>query len=680
MSEEQTNEKKSEPVSQVRQHDPGKTRDVVYDGVSVSLGDQPAGVDLLGFEPYVRAVAQFIVSDDTEPPLTISIEGSWGSGKSSFMKQLAEIIENTNRGPFWNRWFGRRRIVVWFNAWRHDKLESLHSAFVLTLLRRLRRKLPMLRRTWGFVVLWIRRFRFGGGGWLELVRLGVLWLFLVSATLLIFTKGAPALKAIIEPDKPASGSAEAQTPPQRLTAAPATIFQPIAVITGSVAWIASWTSCLFVVLLLFERIAKASDPIKLSLKDRRKNPDYERQLSFVDQFHSDLGDILVAYTGSLRATFRLLFGQRDAERAKNSKEKRKREARIFVLIDDLDRCEIPKSADLLQGINLMISDSTQVVFVIGIDRRKVGAALAVKYKDILPYFPVVQTSQKGEQAGDVVSGLEFGYGFLEKFIQVAFQVPRPSKSHLEHFLRSLEHQESIDPNRRRYLASVSTGIKHQYKADKDHLLRVAEQLVPCLDFNPRRIKQFLNVFRLRWFLAAHTDLLGEIGEKDRVTVEQLAKFSALVLCWPGLIADLLIDKDLLRDLHRALMLKRDATVGDRKSISPEANSRTGAADGRFKDWFSREGVGQLLLLGLDKASPNESWSMEDVPVERLLEVSPLTVPILPYDEDPKAAQKRRSQELLEIQKIEEQPSSATSGGRELDPNPPDDSQRFEPTA
>ena len=64
---------------------------------NTSVGDQAANVDALGFEPYVIAIAEFLVNPETKPPLTLSIEGEWGSGKSSFMKQLDEYSTLDNR-------------------------------------------------------------------------------------------------------------------------------------------------------------------------------------------------------------------------------------------------------------------------------------------------------------------------------------------------------------------------------------------------------------------------------------------------------------------------------------------------------------------------------------------------------------------------------------------------------
>src|SRR6266496_5606681 len=84
-----------------------------------SVSDQPATKDALGFEPYVNAVGAFLMHKETLPPLTLSVEGSWGSGKSSFMLQLEKYIKSKGAK------------TVWLNAWRHDKEEDLWAGFAL---------------------------------------------------------------------------------------------------------------------------------------------------------------------------------------------------------------------------------------------------------------------------------------------------------------------------------------------------------------------------------------------------------------------------------------------------------------------------------------------------------------------------------------------------------------------
>ncbi|MFC1806393.1 P-loop NTPase fold protein, partial [Planctomycetota bacterium] len=91
------------------------------------LSDAPTVRDTLGFGPYVEAIAAFLLSDNTQTPLTLSIEGGWGSGKTSFMLQLKERLV-ADDAP-----------VVWFSAWRHDGEESLWAAFALAFVEQLAR-------------------------------------------------------------------------------------------------------------------------------------------------------------------------------------------------------------------------------------------------------------------------------------------------------------------------------------------------------------------------------------------------------------------------------------------------------------------------------------------------------------------------------------------------------------
>ena len=63
--------------------------------LNASVSDQAAAKDALGFELYVMAMAEFLTNPQTKPPLTLSVEGEWGSGKSSFMKQLKQAIEES---------------------------------------------------------------------------------------------------------------------------------------------------------------------------------------------------------------------------------------------------------------------------------------------------------------------------------------------------------------------------------------------------------------------------------------------------------------------------------------------------------------------------------------------------------------------------------------------------------
>lgn len=86
--------------------------------------------DLLGFHLLVESLMTLL----TEPrliPVTIGIDGDWGSGKSSLLKMAAEKLpENGNY------------IAITFSPWMHEDYDDIKVALITTLLRELRRREP----------------------------------------------------------------------------------------------------------------------------------------------------------------------------------------------------------------------------------------------------------------------------------------------------------------------------------------------------------------------------------------------------------------------------------------------------------------------------------------------------------------------------------------------------------
>jgi formylglycine-generating enzyme required for sulfatase activity len=137
-------------------------------------------------------------------------------------------------------------------------------------------------------------------------------------------------------------------------------------------------------------------------------------------------------------------------------------------------------------------------------------------------------------------------------------------------------------------------------------------VAPALDYNPRRIKHFINVFRLKVYIANETGLFFEERDEDNnllypsLTFEQLGKFTAISLKWPLLLSDLENDKKILAKLEE-FALDEEKTQEYEESI---------------RYWGSHTKLKALMAYGHEKSAANSKFSLAEVNVDKLLQVSP----------------------------------------------------------
>jgi len=630
-----------------------------------STGDQPVEQDTLGFEPYVEAVAEFLVNEETRPPLTLSVEGEWGSGKSSFMLQLEKALhrrcEPFTRWAFslpgglakgWRshregRWTRLRRqlvppccLTVRFNAWRHDKEDALWAAFASEFLRRISRERSLLRRWLGHLRLFRGRYRWRDG-WLEMMRATAVWivlLFLGLAVPVAAFRSWPAWSGRIEKQlqdlgkesakdserQPAAGGAagKLEDPKKGKKGDSLLPFYTWLVGFGGLGAYAAG-----VISLALKVKGVIGNPLEVNLRKYLNSPDYDGHVAFVESFHEDFRRIVYAYAG---------------------------DRKVYVFIDDLDRCEVPKAADLMQALNLLIADDPRLIFIIGMDREKVAAGLAVKYEKLLPYLMPGSVDENGKV--DPRAGLEYGYTFIEKFIQLPFRVPSPKPANLRDFLAALSGRIPESPASLADADSGGAGVagpanatppagealtptdssptptsdpviagtageqrqdrRERFKLilrdDSDTVREAALMAAPALGNNPRRLKQFVNLFRLRTYIACETGAFDDVDGRS-LSLQQLAKFVALGLAWPGLLTDLVDHSDLLALLHRVAVGRM------------EAGWKPGPRESR---WVRQPALMELLRHGCENYElplPPDRYNLAHADLDRLLRVSPKVI-------------------------------------------------------
>lgn len=84
----------------------------------IPLGEGGNIEDLLQVTPYVKALENFI--NDCSTPMTIAIQGDWGTGKTSMMRLLEKSLEV-------------KHFTVWFNTWQYSQFslgDAISMAFI----------------------------------------------------------------------------------------------------------------------------------------------------------------------------------------------------------------------------------------------------------------------------------------------------------------------------------------------------------------------------------------------------------------------------------------------------------------------------------------------------------------------------------------------------------------------
>jgi KAP family P-loop domain len=533
-----------------------------------SVSDQPSRVDTLGFKPYVEAVAVFLNHPGTHPPLTMSVEGAWGSGKSSFMLQLEDRIR------------AKGGKTVWFNAWRHDKEDELWAAFALDFTSKLAATLPRWKRWLLHLKLSYLRFDWQEG-WFQVVKFAVLAALFLYVSVAVARFAAQADSPFHQFFSPTalqtSENGESKSPKLE------------EILLTSLLKVGGLAGYLLLGFVLIRKVADiVGNPLEVQLTKYIQDPKYETRSAFVETFHADFDRLVRTYAGGHR---------------------------VFVFVDDLDRCEVPKAAELMQAINLLISESAPVFYVLGLDREKIAAGLAAKYEKLLPYL----AGDAGGGASIGAVGTEFGYTYLEKFIQLPFLVPQPAEKDVDKLLDSLGPQAANVAVSSGPPSTVDPGLLVSLSTDSSSVREVVKMVAPSFDYNPRRLKQFVNLFRLRALLASQTGLFGRPRQDfDPLTFEQLGKLVAIILRWPLLLVDVESRPNLLSELQ-----------GYAWGVSKPALDAPPLKDVVLEFWRSKRKLMELISFpsaqgqAPDTGGDIERFGLGRIDMERFLQVSPL---------------------------------------------------------
>jgi GH25 family lysozyme M1 (1,4-beta-N-acetylmuramidase) len=513
---------------------------------SRALADVWSKEDYLGFKEYAKALADFIRNPKTGKPLTISIDAPWGMGKTTLMHLVEEELKETQAvkpgkqpsakpgqapAPAED---AREKVevfpTVWFNAWKYDQEESLWAAFVLEILGQVRRKPYFgLRRR---IKLWAKL------NWKRLDKGALLQRVLKSVGMVL---GLSLLGGLLYLAAVLLFQLDPQRPPLQL----------LADYIGTVG-ILGFVGALYAAGK--EAYETLSGPFDLKIADYIREPNYQERVGFLGEFEADYERVIAAITDETHP--------------------------LIVFIDDLDRCAPPKPTEIIEAINILLS-AEHCVFILGMDARAVAASIEAKYKDLEEYLV---DNEPGED-------LPLGYHFLEKIVQFNFRVPRADQKMITPFIRAslgaaerpaapapttaevAEAKDQIQvkmkfekkPETQAYgevlqdaeqsgsasAVAAAQEARQQVFAisfdDSDEVEQAVQKVAPYFEFNPRKIKRFINYYRLQALIAKRLNLLDD----KTIHLDLLATWLLITMRWPGVLEELSDNEELIGQLKQA---------------------------------------------------------------------------------------------------------------------------------
>lgn len=385
---------------------------------NISAGDVPIErptEDALHFAPFVRGLSGLIRNRNTKLPLTIAINGGWGSGKTSLMNMLRFDLDAA----------GLR--TVWFNAWHHQEEPNLLAALLQTVRKE---AAPALLEAGGLwyraKLLWTRVL---ANPWNTLlvaaIAAGLVCgeMALHSSRPRFYLDVALGVKCVVQPVEP--------KPAER------TLLEQIADILiklagGKAADVR--TACggaseqppeepdstvphgVFLLVLLAGLWPKLGE----LLKSFGANP--AQLLATVSSGKST--SELEAQT-SFRETFKKQY--RDVTKALLPR-------RLTIFIDDVDRCKPDKVAEMLEAVNYVVVAGPCAV-VMGLENIAVEAGLGRSFKDMaeetLAYRALNEAKPAAAlTAGDFALRRDFAQQYNRKLLNVVINVPSADEAKL----------------------------------------------------------------------------------------------------------------------------------------------------------------------------------------------------------------------------------------------------------
>ncbi len=344
---------------------------------------EPGDRDSLSFGAYADALALLMDWKDTSTPLTIAINGPWGSGKTSLAK-MAEA-----RLPIGSDW-DAPHVICWFDAWANDDAPHLGAAFAAAVALTVNKQ----RRWWTRLMMPLPSVMLSPEQrWRRRLWFGVLAVVL-AAMAIFWPTGGSLLTPFLHPGASISGLSH-----------------------GTVATRLAWPVLVIAVIVLAQRLAPSIQGVARWID----NPGSEAARGSMQDANRQLGR---------------LIGQ--ALRGKR---------RLMIFVDNLERCRPPRAVEVCEVVSQLIGHPQVVTVLIGdMDTIALSAEIKYAALESLSPG-ITGASRLGGTPGLTGRRSVGAYGraYLEKLIQIQLRLPPPLPNDLRKMLVPVAGERSAFP-------------------------------------------------------------------------------------------------------------------------------------------------------------------------------------------------------------------------------------------
>jgi len=362
--------------------------------------------DRLDRAALVGRLRQFVTNPKTYPPLVISVQGAWGSGKSSILKMLQKDLEARKKAR-----------TVWFNAWHCNDEDRL----LINLLDAVESQcVPPFYTPAGLLfrlrLYWLR-FRasdrdaavaFYG---LLLIIFGLVLQYLPSDLHAAQVSEVSDLKGLFTTNL--FQKLEEWQVPQ--------VLKPV-------KWSAPFLWGLGSLLSLLQLKAFNASPADVVKEGRNSLKEALKPL---------LSPIKILNGKDVRREF--------SENLKDVVDVLKPGKRLVIFLDDLDRCRPENIVRILEAVNFL-STAAECIIFLGADYKKVQTLVSLEYEKIAIAEKKNEMAYKASvwpEPSAAKTRREYARAFMEKIVNLRINLPR---LHEEKVREMLTNTPSPSPN------------------------------------------------------------------------------------------------------------------------------------------------------------------------------------------------------------------------------------------